>query len=208
MTAKAGTGHQGRLWNFQHGAEEGTSKHLWGWLWYADLAFGFGRIDHLLRSLSACYLISYRFSYAKSETMQFAFRLWQQMGSFLQSQWVLNCSFKQHPFLSFLALLLLRSVPASTFLTWGPAKLWFIPYCINPKKSCCIFHPFFSFIQEASIKLKFLRYGTKKEIFKALNFASNWISEAVRIEKLSYTKGLPSPVSSSLLLPKLVTWRK
>lgn len=89
-----------RLQNSQHEAEEGTSKDLPGWLWYPDLAFGFGRIlHHLSRSLPAY------FSYAKYETLRFASQVWQQMGSFLQSQWVLNCSSKQHPFLRFPALL-------------------------------------------------------------------------------------------------------
>lgn len=80
------------------------------------------------------------------------------------------------------------------------------PVTLIPQKICCIFHAFFSFIEEAFVKLKFLQHGTKEQIFKALSSASNGISEAVRLEKLPYTKGLPSPVS--FFMPKTGTWRK
>lgn len=56
---------------------------------------------------------------------------------------MLNCSFKQPPFLSFLAQLPLPAVPASTFLTYALAKLWYTPGTIISPKICCIFHAFF-----------------------------------------------------------------
>lgn len=64
---------------------------------------------------------------------------------------------------------------------------------------------FFSFIPEAFVKLKFLRYGTKEMKYFILLLT---ISESVRIEKLPYAKGLPSPVLLSSLVSKPVTWRK
>lgn len=120
-----------RLQNSQHEAQEGRSKDLPGWLWYPDLALVLG----------GYYVISRGhfqpiFSYAKYETLRFASQVWQQMGSFLQSQWVLNCSSKQHPFLRFPALL--PSLACQLPHSWpGVLPNWdTFPVTLIPQKIC------------------------------------------------------------------------
>lgn len=91
------------------------------------------------------------------------------MRSFLPPQWVLSCSFNQHPFLSFLALLLLPAVPASTFLTCGPAKPWHIPCCNNPSKNLLCFPCFWQLYPGKFCEAEILQIrNQEKRFFKAL----------------------------------------
>lgn len=112
------------------------------------------------------------------------------MRSFLPPQWVLSCSFNQHPFLSFLALLLLPAVPASTFLTCGPAKPWHIPCCNNPSKNLLYFPCFWQLYPGKFCEGEILQIRNQERDFLKhfvalqLNFWSQ-----VRIEELPYVKG-------------------
>lgn len=162
MTAKAGTGHWGRLWNLQHRAEEGTNMSQSG--------FGMLILPLVWRGY---YSISWgpfqpSFSEAESETVQCDFGCEDKSDPPSPSGcW--TAVLKQHPFLSSPALLLLPTVPSSTALTW-PATLWHIPCSIFPSKNLPFFHAVFIFIWETSVKLKILRNGINKEIFETLNF--------------------------------------
>lgn len=138
MTAKAGTGHQRRLWNFQHRAEEGTNtcQSGFGMLIFALLCFG-------KDTTSSLEVPSSPQSQAKSETMQQDFDCENKWDPPPSPRVCWAAVLKQHPFLSSLdyCLLLVCQLPQ---LTWGLSHCDAFPtrFCFQ---KCCFFM-LFSFL--------------------------------------------------------------
>lgn len=109
-----------------------------------------------------------------------------------QSQWLLNYSFKTAP---------ISQLPSTTASSWCA-----FPAIFSLKNICCIFHAVFIFVWETSVKLKFPWSWNFSEIESIKRFLKHLISQVVGIEKLPYTKGLPS--LGSLLMPKPDAWGK
>lgn len=159
VTAKAGTGHQGReALQFPAQAEEGTNTCQRGFGTLVSPWFGEETASplevpsspHFLQlDLKPCNLAwTVRANGVLSSV---------PVGAELQ--------FKTAPISQPPALL------ASSRASLGPGTLGCIPWDIFPQKTCCIFHAVFIFVRETFfIKLNFLRNWINKEIFKTLNF--------------------------------------